>query len=178
MCQDRAPLEVDKPQLRPDIEKAADETMQAMTTHETSKDAYTAQLEKSKAAKVLSAEKLLDKAKADPKVQKNLKKKSKGRGRGRGKASDQPVEESAGGDGDANNHQEGEAGEEGADSVDPPKKGKPRVSNADNTALAEQWAKKETCLGRVQLHKHYLDWVPIESMFSKKEKNMLSYNMA
>ena len=69
LLQDRAPLEADKPQLRPEIEKAAEGCMEGLetTTHENSKDPYTAQLEKSKAAKVLTAEKLLDKAKSDPK---------------------------------------------------------------------------------------------------------------
>lgn len=51
-------------------------------------DVHVAQFEKVKAAKVQSAEEVLERATADPKVQKTLKKtpggKAKGRGRGRG----------------------------------------------------------------------------------------------
>lgn len=50
--------------------------------HEDSKDAYAAQLAKSRAAKIENAEQVLQRAQADPKVQKTIQKKNaKGKGR-------------------------------------------------------------------------------------------------
>ena len=152
LLQDRAPLEADKPQLRPEIEKAAEGCMEGLetTTHENSKDPYTAQLEKSKAAKVLSAEKLLDKAKSDPKVQKKLKEKTgrgRGRGRGRGKAGnvdDQEKSKKA-----DENEQAVEGGPAPSTSEPAPKD----ESSPDDpaAALATQWAAKAIYSGGVVL---------------------------
>ena len=66
------------------MEAVADKLSPEMVEGE--KDAYQAQLAKSKAAKVSSAAKLLEKANKDPKVQKAIKKKPKGKGAGKGKS--------------------------------------------------------------------------------------------
>ena len=70
------------------MELAAAEAWKGADVCEAPGDPYTAQLAKSRAAKVDSAEKLLARAKADPKVQKVLKKpkttKSTGDTKGRG----------------------------------------------------------------------------------------------
>lgn len=85
---DRAPLEASKPELPESMELAAAEAWKGADVCEAPGDPYTAQLAKSRAAKVDSAEKLLARAKADPKVQKVLKKpkttKSTGDTKGRG----------------------------------------------------------------------------------------------
>lgn len=161
LLQDRAPLEADKPQLRPEIEKAAEGCMEGLetTTHENSKDPYTAQLEKSKAAKVLSAEKLLDKAKSDPKVQKKLKEKTgrgRGRGRGRGKAGnvdDQEKSKKADENEHVDGHDEGEQAVEGGPAPSTSEPAPKDESSPDDpaAALATQWAAKAIYSGGVVL---------------------------
>lgn len=71
------------------MEEAASNLYEAsVETHETTSDPYLAQLAKTKAARVESASKLLERAGKDPKVQKVVKRTArKGRGKGRGKSS-------------------------------------------------------------------------------------------
>ena len=141
--QDRKPLESDKPEIRKDIEEAA---VCQVPTFEGPHDVYNAQLAKSRAAKVLSAEKVLQKAQGDPKVQKKLKKPTKGRGRGRGRGKEATgCEVEAGGEhneveGGASACDKGEStaeGGEGHDRTDDPKA-------AAAAQIAEDWKIKET----------------------------------
>lgn len=71
------------------MEEAASKLFEAsVETHQTTNDPYLAQLAKTKAARVESAAKLLERAGKDPKVQKVVKRTArKGKGKGRGKAS-------------------------------------------------------------------------------------------
>ena len=79
--QDRKPLEPEPPKILADMDKTAVDLYNGAveTAHQPS-DAYDAQLARSKAGKVTSAAKVLEKAKNDPKVQKVIAKpKRKGR---------------------------------------------------------------------------------------------------
>lgn len=85
---DRTPLEAEKPIVDPGLEEKATDLFEGkMEITQAPKDAYDAQLQRSRAAKVLSAEKVLEKATNDPKVKKTaIKKARKGKGKGRGKS--------------------------------------------------------------------------------------------
>lgn len=97
---------MEKPEVRDGLEEAALKLMPPeIEVHEDSKDAYDAQLAKSRAAKIENAEQVLQRAQADPKVQKTIKKNAKGKGRAKKPKHDEeapndpkPAAEKTGGD--------------------------------------------------------------------------------
>ena len=124
------------------MEKVAHELVkEKIDVEEGPSDPYSAQLAKSKAAKVESAEKLLERASKDPKVQKAINKKAtgragKGRGRGRGRSTSVPSDDKGG---DAS----GGTGDQACDHGDQ-NMPDPAPNCSAEPSLQDAWKEKET----------------------------------
>ena len=142
--QDRTPLETERPTVGKDVEAAASDLYEKKLheIHENPKDPYDSQLAKSRAARVTTAEKLLDKAAKDPKVQKAIKKKpdksakAKGKARGNGGANVEVDPKSrGGGEGESTQDAKGPTGDENPEapeSVEDPWPAKDPISQKKN----------------------------------------------
>lgn len=150
-CQDRKPLEAERPQVREDLETTAEKLYDGkLEMVEAPGDPYAAQLAKSKASRVQSAEKVLEKAKK--KIEKANKPAASGKGkRGRGAKKNQENEPATGVSPDTGvSHDPKKDGDKQHDGGNGTTTSPPDASGSADAHPT--WPEKETCLNKCNFH--------------------------
>lgn len=152
--QDRTPLEAEPPVVQHGLDRAASKLFEGkVQVSEAASDPYAAQLAKSKAAKIQSAEKVLQKAANDPKVVKAIQKKQTGRGRGRGRGrgnATKTTEEDMAEVADVDPNALGADGVADASSKSPPQHETKQGSDGAAVGAQHQWLEKERVYSKMQ----------------------------
>ena len=140
-------METERPKIREDLEAIGDGLSPEIEMVEGKADTYKSQLAKAKAAKIATAESLLERANKDPKVQKAIKKKPAAKKAAAKKARSSP--------------KDGVATEDG-DKTQEPQKSHDANGDAEPAGSADDsWIVKETPTNtnmETEIHLWILDW--------------------